>query len=58
MKLTLKKLIWVTVISLLLTAAKLAFPDRWISPSDLKFWANDIAVIIAWFLYFLEKRKK
>ena len=48
MKLTLKKLIWATVISLLLTASKLAFPDRWISPSDIKFWANDIAVIIAW----------
>ena len=58
MKLTLKKLIWATVISLLLTAAKLTFPDRWISPSDIKFWANDIAIIIAWVLYLLEKKKK
>ena len=31
---------------------------NWISPSTLKFWAKDIALLIAWFIYFLEKRKK
>ena len=58
MKLTLKKLVWVTLVSLVLTAVKLMWDDKWISPSDIKFWANDIAVLIAWVLYFLEKKKK
>lgn len=57
MKLTLKKLIWATVISLILTAMKLTTDDPWFSPLDLKFWANDIAVVIAWILYFIEKKK-
>lgn len=57
MKLTLKKLIWATVISLILTAMKLMADDPWFSPLDLKFWANDIAVVIAWILYFIEKKK-
>ena len=57
MKLTLKKLIWATVISLILTAMKLMADDPWFSPLDLKFWANDIAVVIAWVLYFIEKKK-
>ena len=56
MKLTLKKLVWVTLASLVLTAVKLMWNDKWISPSDIKFWANDIAVLIAWVLYFLEKK--
>ena len=58
MKLTLKKLVWVTLASLVLTVVKLMWVDKWISPSDIKFWANDIAVLIAWVLYFLEKNKK
>lgn len=60
-KLALKNLIWLTAISLILTAVKLRLEMRfgnWVSPSDVKFWANDIAVVIAWVLYFLEKRKK
>lgn len=61
MNLTLKKLIWATVISLIFTAAKLYLDHRfgnWVSPSDVKFWANDIAIVIAWILYLLQNRKK
>ena len=57
MKLTLKKLILATVISLIFTAIKLTEDDPWFSPLDLKFWANDIAVVIAWILYIFEKKK-
>ncbi len=60
-KLTLKNLIILTVISLILTAVKLILDDKfgnWISPADVKFWANDIALIIAWFLYFINARRK
>lgn len=57
MKLTFKKLIWATVISLIFTVIKLTEDDPWFSPLDLKFWANDIAVVIAWVLYFIEKKK-
>lgn len=60
-KLTLKNLILVTVISLILTAAKFLLESRfgnWVSPSDVKFWLNDIAIVIAWILYFIEQNKK
>ena len=57
MKLTFKKLIWATVISLIFTVIKLTEDDPWFSPLDLKFWANDISVVIAWVLYFIEKKK-
>ena len=57
MKLTLKKLIIATVVSLIFTVIKLTTDDPWFSPLDVKFWANDIAVVIAWILYFLEKKK-
>ena len=57
MKLTLKKLIFATVISLIFTIIKLTMDDPWFSPLDVKFWANDIAVVIAWILYILEKKK-
>ena len=60
-KLTLKKLIYITVVSLILTAVKLFLDDRfgnWVSPSDVKFWANDIAVILAWGLYFIQQKRK
>ena len=58
MKLTFKKLLWATVISLIFTVLKLAADDPWFSPLDVKFWANDIAVVIAWILYFVERKKK
>ena len=58
MKLTFKKLLWATVISLIFTFIKLAADDPWFSPLDVKFWANDIAVVIAWILYFVERKKK
>ena len=60
-KLTLKKLIYITVVSLILTAVKLFLDDRfgnWVSPLDVKFWANDIAVILAWGLYFIQQKRK
>lgn len=47
MKLTLKKLIWISVVSLIFTAIELMLDDAWISPQDIKFWANDIAVVAA-----------
>ena len=61
MKLTLKKLVWITMVSLILTVIKVAMDDKfgnWVSPKDVKFWVNDIAVIIAWILYFVENKKK
>ena len=58
MKLTLKKLILATVVSLIFTVIKLTADDPWFSPLDVKFWANDIAVVIAWILYIFEKKKK
>lgn len=57
MKFTLRKLIWATVISLFFSVIKLTMDDPWFSPLDVKFWANDIAVVIAWILYILEKKK-
>ena len=58
MKLTFKNLIWATVVSLIFTVIKLMWDDPWFSPLDVKFWANDIAVVIAWILYFIERGKK
>ena len=58
MKLTLKKLIWATFICLIISAVKLAYPNPWITPQEIKFWANDIAIVIAWILYFVEMKKK
>ena len=60
-KLTLNNLIVLTVISLILTAVKLILDDKignWVSPSDVKFWANDIALIIAWILFFLQRKRR
>ena len=60
MKLTLKTLIRATILSCILTAVKLYLDDRfgnWISPQDIKFWPNDLAILIAWGLYFVEGRK-
>ena len=58
MKLTLKKLIWATLVSLVFYLIKLMNEDPWISPSDIRFWANDIAIVIGWVLYFMEHKKK
>ncbi len=60
-QLTLKKLIIATILSLIFTGVKLYLESRspihWFSPQDLKFWANDIAVVIAWVLYFIQKKR-
>ena len=58
MKLTLKKLIWATLVSMVFSLIKLMNEDPWISPSDIRFWANDIAIVIGWVLYFMERKKK
>ena len=60
-KLTLKNLIILTIVSLIFTAGKLILDDgigNWVSPSDVKFWANDIAVVIAWVLFFIQRKRK
>ena len=60
-KLTLKNLIILTIVSLIFTAVKLILDHRignWVSPSDVKFWANDIAVVIAWVLFFIQRKRK
>lgn len=63
MKLTFKKLLFATITIILLDITYVWIRKsyglmNWISPSTLKFWAKDIALLIAWFIYFLEKRKK
>ena len=60
-KLTLKNLIILTIVSLIFTVVKLILDDgigNWVSPSDVKFWANDIAVVIAWVLFFIQRKRK
>ena len=60
-KLTLKNLIIITIVSLIFTTVKLILDDgigNWVSPSDVKFWANDIAVVIAWVLFFMQRKRK
>lgn len=60
-QLTLKRLIIATILSLILTVVKLCLdsqsPVTWISPLDVKFWANDIAVVLAWGVYFLQQKR-
>ena len=60
-QLTLKNLIIITIVSLIFTVVKLILDDgigNWVSPSDVKFWANDIAVVIAWVLFFIQRKRK
>ena len=60
-QLTLKKLIIATILSLILTGIKLYWESQsavtWISPLDIKFWANDIAIVLAWILFFVQKKR-
>ena len=60
MKLTFRKLLFATVVIILLD---IAFRDNygltgWISPTTLKFWVKDLALLLAWGIYLIEKRKK
>ena len=63
MKLTLKKLLFATLIVILLDISYIWLRERfgiteWFSPKTLKFWTKEAALLIAWGLYFAEKRKK
>lgn len=63
MKLTIKKLLLATIVIVLLDITYVWIRENhalmnWISPSTLKFWAKDIALLIAWIIYFFEKKKK
>jgi len=63
MKLTFKKLLFATIAIILLDITYLWIRENyglvnWISPKTLEFWAKDIALVIAWIIYFVEKKKK
>lgn len=63
MKLTFKKLLFATVVFILLDITYLWIRENyglmnWISPKTIEFWVKDIALVLAWFFYFVEKRKK
>lgn len=62
MKLTFKKLIFATVVLILLDIAYIWIRENygltgWISPLTLKFWAKDLALVLAWVIYLVEKIK-
>ena len=57
MKLTFKKLLFATITIILLDVI---YRDNygltgWISPTTLKFWAKDLALVLAWGIYLIEK---
>ena len=61
MKMTFRKLLFATVVIILLDIAYIWIRDNygltgWISPTTLKFWAKDLALVIAWVLYFVQKK--
>ena len=63
MKLTFKKLLFATIVIILLDIAYLWVRENygimnWISPKTIKFWAKDIALLIAWIIFFVEAKKK
>ena len=63
MKLTFKKLLFATIAIILLDIAYIWIRDNygltgWISPLTLKFWTKDLALVIAWVLYFVQKKPK
>ena len=63
MNLTFRKLLFATVVLILLDIAYIWIRDNygltgWISPKTIKFWAKDIALVLAWVFFFVEKRKK
>ena len=60
MKLTFKKLLFATIAIILLDFAYIWIRDNygltgWISPKTLKFWAKDLALVLAWGIYLIEK---
>ena len=60
---TFRKLLFATVVIILLDIAYIWIRDNygltgWISPTTLKFWAKDLALLLAWGIYLIEKRKK
>ena len=63
MKLTFQKLFWSTIAIVLLDIVYVWIREHygivgWISPKTLHFWSKDIALLIAWVIFFLGKKKK
>ena len=63
MKLTIKKLLFATIAIILLDIVYLWVRKNyglinWISPKTIKFLAKEFALVLAWIIYFVEKRKK
>ena len=62
MKLTFKKLLFATITIILLDITYVWIRENyglmnWISPQTLKFWAKDIALVLAWIICLFEKIK-
>jgi len=63
MILTVKKLLIATIVFFLLDITYLWVRNNhglvsWVSPTTIKFWAKDIALLVLWVIYFVEKKKK
>ncbi len=67
MKLTFKKLLFATIVVLLLDISwilsemwidKTHGPVTWISPATVKFWAKDIGLLLLWVYYFVKEKKE
>lgn len=63
MKLTFKKLLIATVVFVLIDLVYLWIRAKygimnWFSPLTLKFWAKDLALVIGWIWFLVQKRKK
>ncbi len=61
MMLTFRKLLFVTIAILLLDVTYMWVRENyglmhWMSPATLKFWTKEIALLLAWTLYFIEKK--
>ena len=63
MKLTFRKLLFATIAIILLDIVYVWIREHygivgWMSPKTLQFWSKDIALLIAWVIFFLGKEKK
>lgn len=63
MKLTFKQLLIATIVFVLIDLVYLWIRNEygimnWFSPKTLKFWAKDIALVIGWIWFLVQKRKK
>lgn len=63
MKLTFKQLLIATIVFVLIDLVSFWIeinyaPVNWFSPLTLKFWAKDLALVIGWIWFLVQKRKK